>query len=144
MATSRADIDHLLQIVRAKNIIDGLEQQDNSGLFPGLSAELERTLDDIPFGSLPWSSFQVRWSGPLTPTSPSWKRQTYIVHRRDPLATFENTLRNTEYKRTFDPAAYREYTHDGKRIFSNFMSGLFAWKESVRAIFSPLVHVSCS
>ncbi|KAH9918159.1 uncharacterized protein B0H18DRAFT_1086893 [Fomitopsis serialis] len=138
MATSREDIDHLLRIIRAKNIMDGVEDSpDDSGLFPGLSAELQRTLDAIPFGDIPWFSFKIRWSGPITPTSPAWKRQTYVVHTRDPLAAFENTLRNAEYKNKFDVCAYKEFTPGGKQRWCDFMSGLWAWKESSKIALDP-------
>ncbi|KAH9916928.1 uncharacterized protein B0H18DRAFT_1087215 [Fomitopsis serialis] len=121
------------------NILDGIEEPD-SGLFPGLSTELLSTLDDIPFGDIPWSSFKIRWSGPLTATSPAWKKQSYVVHTRDPLATLENTLGNTEYKNKIDVCAYKEFTPGGKQRWSNFMSGLWAWKESSKIAQDPIAR----
>ena len=58
-------------------------------------------------------------------------RQKYIIHTRDIRAVLHNMLGSAEFSGKFDYQAYEEFVH-GKRRYSNFMSGQFAWDESVR------------
>ena len=127
MLCSRDDIDQLLHIWSAKNIVD------NTGTDPVFDAhqDMLNTIDAIPWGDAPWYSFKIHWNGPITPTSPAWKRAEYVVHAQNPLQVFENMLDDGEFAKKFHPSAYQEFTTIGGRRYSHFMSGQWAWKESV-------------
>lgn len=127
MLCSRDDIDQLLRIWSAKNIVD------NTGTDPVFDAhqDMLNTIDAILWGDAPWYSFKIHWNGPITPTSPAWKRAEYVVHAQNPLQVFENMLDDGEFAKKFHPSAYQEFTTIGGRRYSHFMSGQWAWKESV-------------
>ena len=64
------------------------------------------------------------------PNSPSWMRRSFMVHARDICQVMHNLLGNAEFDGKFDYVAYEEFVN-GKRRYSNFMSGQWATKESV-------------
>ncbi|KAI0717299.1 hypothetical protein C8Q72DRAFT_962343 [Fomitopsis betulina] len=138
MLCSRDDIDQLLRIWSAKNIVD------NTGTDPVFDAhqDMLNTIDAIPWGDAPWYSFKIRWNGPITPTSPAWKCAEYVVHAQNPLQVFENMLDDGEFAKKFHPSAYQEFTTIGGRCYSHFMSGQWAWKESDKIATDPLTHGS--
>ncbi|KAH9916450.1 uncharacterized protein B0H18DRAFT_939252 [Fomitopsis serialis] len=138
MLCSRDDVNQLLRIWAAKNVID------NTGTDPVFAAhkDMLKTIDSIPWGDAPWYSFKLRWNGPITPDSPAWKRAEYVVHAQNPLQIFENMLDTSEYKHKFHPAAYQEFVTPGGRRYSEFMSGHWPWKESSKIASDPSTHGS--
>ncbi|TFY55613.1 hypothetical protein EVJ58_g8134 [Rhodofomes roseus] len=136
MLCSRDDIDQLLRIWSAKNVVD------NTGTDPVFDTHQDvlNTIDAIPWGEAPWYSFKIRWNGPLTPTSPGWKRAEYVVHAQNPLQVFENMLDDGEFAKRFHPTAYQEFTDIGGRRYSHFMSGQWAWKESDKIAADASTH----
>lgn len=72
-----------------------------------------------------------RYNGPITPDSPSWKHQTYIVHTRNALALVKHMAANPEFDGKWDYSPFEEFTASGERRWSDFMSGHWSWKEAV-------------
>lgn len=60
----------------------------------------------------------------------------YEVWYRDPLVVTRNLLDNPNFASEFDYSPYVELGRDGKRRWSDFMSGNLAWRHSVS--FPPL------
>lgn len=89
------------------------------------------TIDDIPLGDLPWSSFHVRYTGPVDVHSPSWKRETYTVHTRDTFAVQQSILANKDFAQGVDYIPYQAYTEHGERQWCNLMSANWAWRQAV-------------
>ncbi|KAJ3475789.1 hypothetical protein NLI96_g11604 [Meripilus lineatus] len=100
------------------------------------------TIDNITLGDLPWSSFNVRYTGPTNEDLPSWMRQIYTVHMRDTLAVQANFLKNEDFAAAFDYAPFRAYTPQGARRWSNLMSGNWAWKQAETIAQDPNTHGS--
>ena len=57
-------------------------------------------IDNIPYGDLPWTCFHVRYTGPITPQTPAWKCQTYVVYTRNPLCVAEAMARSSDFLQT--------------------------------------------
>ncbi|KDQ50958.1 hypothetical protein JAAARDRAFT_141102, partial [Jaapia argillacea MUCL 33604] len=102
--------------------------------------DMHNLIDLIDIGDAPWHSLSVSYTGeiPDTATPPHWMDAEYEVWYCDPLVVAQNMLRNPDFKGKFDPAAYKEYTPDGKQRFGDLMSGEWAWRQSV-SMFSPLI-----
>lgn len=130
MAGSEGDINQLFNVLRAKNILDGHEELDP--IFNSYQ-HLTDNIDDIEhgIGCTGWTSFSVRWNGPITPDSPSWKRQRYIVHTRDPLAVIKAMCASADFNGSWHTRPFKEFTHDGTRVFADLLSGHWAWKQAV-------------
>ncbi|KAJ3475333.1 hypothetical protein NLI96_g11907 [Meripilus lineatus] len=99
-------------------------------------------IDAIPHGDLPWTSFNVRYNGPVDADSPSWMHETYTVHARDTFAVQQQFLANQDFANGFDYTPYEAYTHDGNRTWSNLLSGRWAWKQADQIAVDPNTHGS--
>jgi hypothetical protein len=105
--------------------------------------DLYGTIDAIPFGDVKWQSFAVKYTNiPEDGERAPWMEDTYDVWFRCPLQTIHNILANPELKGKMDFRLYREYNaQSGDRRFQHFMSGDWAWDQSVRTMAIPLcVH----
>ncbi|KAJ3511752.1 hypothetical protein NMY22_g15551 [Coprinellus aureogranulatus] len=60
----------------------------------------------------------------------SWKKKPYEVWFRDPDTVLANMLANPDFNGEFDYQPYVEVDRDGKRRWSDFMSGNHAWTQS--------------
>ncbi|KAH9839287.1 uncharacterized protein C8Q71DRAFT_795564 [Rhodofomes roseus] len=134
---SYGDVNELLRNVAAYNVSQG------GGEPPFEDAEeLYSTIDAIPYGDAPWESFTIRYTGEVTPESPSWKRADYVVHNRNVRQVAHNMIGNEGFDGMFDTTPYQEYTAPGVTRFSNMMSGEFAYRQATTIAQDPLTHGS--
>ncbi|KDQ55345.1 hypothetical protein JAAARDRAFT_195744 [Jaapia argillacea MUCL 33604] len=135
--TSKADIDELLRILVEKNQLD----QAGEPIFQNCD-HLQATINAIEHGETSWTSFQVKYTGPITPNSPSWKWEPLIVHTCDSLNVVHNMIANVEYKNSFDYVPYEEYTGPNCQCWSNIMLGRWAFKKANMIAEDPITHGS--
>lgn len=64
--------------------------------------------------------------------TPSWMKAEYELHMRDTDVAASNILDCPDFDGQIDYVPYVEYNNNGKRTWSNFMSGSFSWQHSVR------------
>ena len=94
--------------------------------------EMLATIDAIDLGDIPWQSFLVKYSGDIPPTNPpDWMLKEYTVYFRDPLSVVRSMIANPDFRGQFDYSPYMEF-EDGKRRWTDVMSGDWAWKQAVR------------
>jgi Plavaka transposase len=94
--------------------------------------ELKQRIDEINLEKMPWSSYNVRYTGEVPLLRPSaWMKKTYEVWYRDPRQVVHNILANEDFNGEFDYTPFREM-RDGKREWSDFMSGNWAWNQAVK------------
>lgn len=89
------------------------------------------TIDATTLGDAPWHVLNVSFSGEAGVGSPSWMSDVYSVWYREPLVVARNILDNPDFASEIDYAPYVELGKDGKRRWSDFMSGNLAWRHSV-------------
>ena len=94
---------------------------------------LYQTIDATRHGDAPWNCFAVSYNGEITHPCPSWKTDEWEVFYRDPDVVLTQMLDNPDFDGQFDYAAYVGRDKSGKRCWSDFMSGNFAYRQSVRA-----------
>ena len=82
-------------------------------------------------GDAPWKCFKTLFDAPIEENVPSWKKQEYDVWYRDPEVVAHNMLANSDFAKEFDSVPYVELDAEGGRWQSDFMSGNFAWHQSV-------------
>lgn len=104
--------------------------------------DLYKTIDATVTGGAPWTSFTTRYTGP-TPTNniPPWMTDTFTVWYREPLAIIQSMFSNADFAADIDYAPYREYV-DGRRRWTNFMSGNWAWTQADSIAANSEVHGS--
>ncbi|KAH9937976.1 hypothetical protein B0H21DRAFT_698721 [Amylocystis lapponica] len=132
---SKGDVDQLLRIWAAKNTIDG----GGEPIFEDCD-DLHSTIDSIEYGEASWESFSVRYSGPITAESASWKHETYVVHTRHSLRAVQHMVGSADFDGKFDYVPFEEYTGPNQRRWSNLMSGRWAYKKADTISEDPTSH----
>ncbi|TEB03958.1 hypothetical protein FA13DRAFT_1807856 [Coprinellus micaceus] len=87
-------------------------------------------IDGIEQGDAPWQCMKVQVQEDVDVGSPSWKKKTYEVRYRDPDTVLANLLSNPDFKHEFNYCPYVHLDKNGKRRWSDFMSGNYAWTHS--------------
>ncbi|KIJ58889.1 hypothetical protein HYDPIDRAFT_177978 [Hydnomerulius pinastri MD-312] len=118
---SRQEVDSLLKILAVHAVLEGSSAEP---MFRD-SRDLEATIDDIPYGKTPWSSFQ-----------------TYTVHTRDSHAAVLNMAGSADFDGKFDYVPFEEYTAQDRCQWSNLMSGHWAYKQADTIADDPRTHGS--
>lgn len=141
MQTSEGHINGLLANLAAQK---AAETGDPNAKACYDSAEhMRNTLDSIPYGDLPFSTFHLKYTGAITPETPEWKLKTYVVHTRNPLQVAKYMAGNPDFASSWDYVPFEEYTENRTtRHFCNLMSGTWANKKAVRYT-SPSVYYGC-
>ncbi|EDR13005.1 uncharacterized protein LACBIDRAFT_308379 [Laccaria bicolor S238N-H82] len=125
------NIDELLEIW-------ALDKMKSDQLGPFTSYEhMYSSIDAIQLGDAPWKCFTVSYTGDVQPSDPSWKSAEYKVWFRDPEVIMTQMLNNPEFNGHFDYAPYVGLDRSGKRRWSDFMSGNYAWRH--RALYCPII-----
>ncbi|TFK84482.1 hypothetical protein K466DRAFT_496496 [Polyporus arcularius HHB13444] len=136
-ATSKGDIKQLLEILRAYDILNG--QEDRPPIYESPD-DLQAAIDAYPFGPSEWTTIAVRWNGEVTTTSPAWKRETFFIHTRNALAVMEHIAANPEFLGSWHTRPYRQFSPEGHRVWSDQMSGHWAWKQADLIAQDPATH----
>ena len=133
--TSEGDLDHLLEILSAQKALD-MGNPTAQSMYSNAD-EMLKTIDAIQQGDAPWLTFHLKYTGPITPSTPAWKLQTYVVYTRNPLRVAELIARSPDFKNSWDYVPYEEFTSGTCQRFSNLMSGRWAFKKAVSFSFHP-------
>lgn len=95
------------------------------------ATELYDNIDKIQHGNAPWKTYSFRYSGPLPPSPPQWMTRTYELCTRDTRQVLQHQFANPDFKDKVNYKPYKQFNKSGKRIWSNLMSGDWAWKQAV-------------
>jgi len=107
-------------------------QSNSKAKVPWKNAkDMYAAIDQIQQGGIPWNMVKFKYNKPTTSNSPHWMQETYELCYRDVRLLLQSQLANPEFKDHFDYEPYQEFGQDGDRFLSNFMSGDWAWLESV-------------
>lgn len=121
---SAANIDLLMELWS--------KEGDDTPPFSG-HKDLYNTIDASTLGDIPWERATLSYQGevPEDGEVPEWMTAGYEIFYRNPHEVVKNMLEDTTFAGVFDYTAYREFDHDGNRRYENFMSGDWAWQQSV-------------
>jgi len=104
----------------------------HNGEVPWRTAEdLYSVIDQIQCGDSPWKTYKIRYQGPRPQTPPKWMTETYELCCRDSRQVLHHQLATSDFKDDFNSVPYRQFTSPGKRVYSNLMSGDWAWNQAV-------------
>jgi hypothetical protein len=124
----RAQVDELMQILAALN-------QDHHKDPPFASADdLYQKIDQID-DSKSWQSFSFSYAGNDLELEngnlASWKQETYQLVLRNAKSLIQEQLACSEFKDYMDYCPCQIFDDDGNRVWSDFMSGNWAWEQCV-------------
>ena len=136
---SAGNIDELLEIWALT-----MAQNDELGPFNSYE-QMYGAIDSIELGDVPWKCFTAGYQGDRAQNGPAWQDAQYAVWYRDPALVIKQLFDNPDFDKQFDYTAYVGLNTAGKRTWSDFMSGNFAWRHSVRHFPShlPLLVSQC-
>ncbi len=100
------------------------------------SQDMYDAIDSAHVGGVPWECLVSVPPEDLPHDAPMWKRKPYEIWYRNPAAILRNLLDNPDFDGEFDYTPYVELDEKGKRCWADFFSGNFAWRHSVRVLFS--------
>lgn len=124
---SKANTDELIEIWEDFT-------EDCGGERPFRNAQdILNTIDAIDLGHVPWETFSLEYPGEPSETNPpSWMTKEYRVWFRDPRQVIHTILANHDFDGEIDYSPHQVFV-GGKRKYSDFMSGDWAWKQAVGA-----------
>lgn len=106
--------------------------------------ELYSTIDSIQLGDTPWKTVKVRYTGPLPAgQAPKWMTETYEFCFRNTRQVLHQQLASPNFKNKMNYVPYRQFNPRKQRVYSNLMSGDWAWKQAVSARFNQFLN-KCS
>lgn len=105
----------------------------HGGNVPWRSAkDLHATIDAVQMGDAPWAVYQIQYQGPRPAgMAPKWMSETYELVTRDTSVVLRNQLATTEFKGKVNYTPYRQFDGQRRRVWSNLMSGDWAWSQAV-------------
>ncbi|KAI0706396.1 hypothetical protein C8Q76DRAFT_771056 [Earliella scabrosa] len=106
METSEGDVKHLLDILRARDVLHGAE--DLPPFFESV-AQYHAAIDAIAHGETNWQSVALRYTGPVGTNAPAWKRRTYVLHYRDALAAVRAMASSADFEGKFHTTPFEEH-----------------------------------
>lgn len=123
---SGAKIDELMRIISAFS---------DSGQPPFTGADhVYGSIDSIPLADVRWEVFEVSYVGPRPDDPalvPAWMKRTYRVWFRSPHAILKSQLGNPDFAQEIDWRPRKVYNNQGERVYEDFMTGDWAWKQAV-------------
>ncbi|THG92699.1 hypothetical protein EW026_g8295 [Hermanssonia centrifuga] len=94
------------------------------------SKDMHNTIDSIPLGDVPWKCFSVKYTGAVPENNPpTWMFQSHEVYYRDPDAVICQMHKNPDFADGFNPVPRHEFDKKDQQVFSNFMTGNWAWRK---------------
>lgn len=101
-------------------------------------------IDAIEHGDVSWQCFSVQYTGDLPDIDvedlPLWMKTGHEVWFRDTKLVLEHQLEDKTFNGAIDHAPKRVFNKDGKRVYTDFMSGNWVWDQAVsRRISSCLI-----
>ncbi|KAJ7589438.1 hypothetical protein C8J56DRAFT_1049095 [Mycena floridula] len=131
-----SELKDLLQIWSASVI--------NSNLNPPFAnpAEMLDCIDATTVGNIAsWQSFTLRYQGELGdgPVE-SWKVKDFEVFFRDPEEVLHSQLGNPDFAGEMDFAPKQEFNAQNHRVYQDFMSGNWSWRQVDQIADDPRTH----
>ncbi|KAF8815301.1 hypothetical protein BYT27DRAFT_7226011 [Phlegmacium glaucopus] len=102
--------------------------------------DLHTRIDLISLGDIAWEAFKVMYDGEVPPDSPSWMTKEYEVWYRNPLDVMEAQIGNPALSHEIDYAPKQVLGRDGKRQYTDLLSGNWAWDQADAIASNPDTH----
>ena len=88
-------------------------------------------IDSIQAGDAPWKTYRFLYTGPKPSTPPAWMEGTYELNTPNALLLLEQQIATSEFDGQAEYVPYQEFDAKGDHIYSNLMSGDWAFHEVV-------------
>lgn len=93
--------------------------------------EMYVTINAIQEGDTPLKTIHIKYSGPISPNLPRWMTETYELCTHDSHKLLHNQLSTTDFAGALNYKSYCQFDHKDNCVWSNLMSGDWAWNKVV-------------
>jgi Plavaka transposase len=101
--------------------------------------QMYKAIDSIKAGPVPWTTVRFRYTGALPPgTPPKWMCESYDLCFRDPRLVLLDQIASPDLHEHFDYIPYMQFNEKKDHVWSNLMSGSWAWQEAVNILIHNL------
>ena len=139
---SAGNIDILMQLMaawnksRASKLDEEFNESEHTDPPFNSAKQMHSIIDSIPLGDVPWEGFKVTYDGDIPENNPpSWMTKTFEVWYRNPLEILEAQIGNPDFDGEIDYAPKQVLGKNGKRQFTDLLSGDWAWEQAVYSYF---------
>ncbi|KAG7086185.1 hypothetical protein E1B28_002146 [Marasmius oreades] len=122
LKASNGKINKALDILQAQL----LEVSSSQAPFKN-AKELYAAIDSIWEENTPWTTYHVKYAGELPDDPPLWMTEVYEFCVRDTLNVLTEQLKTEAFSGQFNYTPYQEWNTRNERIYSNLLSGDWAW-----------------
>ncbi|KAK1222162.1 hypothetical protein PQX77_015008 [Marasmius sp. AFHP31] len=122
--SSESQINQSLDIIQARLLRHG-----DCAPWPNARA-LYAAIDDIREENTTWQTYHITYAGKRPKFAPLWMRQRYTFSIRNSQQVIREQLKTEEFKNKFNYTPYCQFSPQGERIYSNLMSGTWAWDQA--------------
>lgn len=131
LQSSAAEISKSIDILLANAMKYGCCNGEGAPNGWKAAEDMYETIDSIQSGDAPWKTYKFRYTGLKPSTPPWWMEEDYELNVRDIVVVMERQLDTPEFKDHFTPRPYQEFDPQGNRVFSNLLSGDWAYRQAV-------------
>ncbi|KAK1223202.1 hypothetical protein PQX77_013925 [Marasmius sp. AFHP31] len=122
--SSESEINRALDILQARLLRHG-----DCAPWPNAKA-LYAAIDNIREENTIWRTYHIVYAGERPRFAPLWMRQRYTLCLRDSQQVIREQLKTEDFKHKFNYTPYRQFSPQGERVYSNLMSGTWAWDQA--------------
>jgi len=131
-----AKINHALDHWLASTLL--ASRHANSNIPWRMAKEMYATINSIKEGPALWKTAKFQYTGPLPPgMPPKWMHETYELCFHDPYIILLNQIALPDLHHHFDYVPYVQFNGKRDHVWTNLMSGSWAWDEVVRVVICP-------
>ncbi|KIL57451.1 hypothetical protein M378DRAFT_188432 [Amanita muscaria Koide BX008] len=132
LQSSGAQINRALDLWLAAVI----QAKGDLGSVPWRSAvEMYTTIDSIREGSVSWRTVKFRYTGPFPAgVPPRWMTEEYELCFRDPHHVLLDQISSPDLRHHFNYVPYKQFNQTQERVWSNLMSGEWAWNKATKIV----------
>ena len=129
LQSSEASINRGLQIWAVQAAKHGNDD------VPWASAnDMYTTIDQIQQGDNPWWRVLFHYQGTLPPNPPKWMTEDFELVTRDIRRLLHEQISCTDFDGHWDYVPYIEFNSAGDRVWTNIMSGEWAFQQAVHVL----------
>ncbi|KAL0573826.1 hypothetical protein V5O48_008121 [Marasmius crinis-equi] len=125
---SAGKINRALDILQAQ-LIESSGDSEYCAPFEN-AKELYATIDQIEEENTQWTTYHLSFNGKLPENPPLWMTTTYEFCTRNALEVISTQLMTESFHNSFNYTPYRQWNTQNERMYSNLMSGDWAWKSA--------------
>ncbi|TFK23906.1 hypothetical protein FA15DRAFT_656387 [Coprinopsis marcescibilis] len=102
---------------------------------------LYASINEVQAGSAPFHTVYLQYDGPIPEHDPpKWMTEPIPLCTQNAQEVVLQQLRNREFEDKFNTVPYQEFDATGDRVYSNLLSGDWAWEEATVIVKDETTH----